>query len=90
MSRPDSSKAAKAGKHKLFCDLRVGTHLRKMGLSLNYFTLVQFRRTLPGVLKIVRRFACIGGEVTKLELVSYPFYVRFRSTSTNLRLFRDL
>ena len=40
--------------------------------------------------KIVPSCACIDGEVTKLELVSCPFYVRFRSTSTNLWLFRDL
>ena len=52
-------------------------------------TMVKFWKT-EIAFKIVLTCACIDGEVTKLELVSCPFYVRFRSTSTNLRLFRDL
>ena len=89
MSRPDSSKAAKAGKHKLFCDLRVGTPAQN-GTVFKLLHVGTILKNSLGAFKIVPPCACIGGEVTKLELVSCPFYVRFRSTSTNLRLFRDL
>ena len=52
-------------------------------------TMVKFWKT-EKAFKIVPSCACIDGEVTKLELVSCPFYVRFRSTSTNLWLFQNL
>ena len=63
MSRPDSSKATKAGKHKLFCDLR-SDHL--FGIKL-YFSKNKESYVTSTKSTYVRPY---GGEVTKLELVT--------------------